>query len=134
MRRKVLWMSLDGVLYTGLLKMAILTYIFQSICAFVKDINPKAYDGGTPLHLAAQIGNYEICKFIIDNTVDKNPKDFVDWTPLHWGSQEGHLKICELIIGNVQNKNPVAKNGRTPLQLAVLNSQMEVGNLIIKNL
>ena len=36
--------------------------------------NPPNKEGGTPLHLAADLGCKDICRMIIDEARDKNPK------------------------------------------------------------
>ena len=41
----------------------------------VQNKNPGDYDINTPLHLAAEFGNSDICKFISKNVQNKNPGD-----------------------------------------------------------
>ena len=99
---------------------------------FSEDINPKnGTPGMTPLHMSAKKGHLEICKIILDNTVDKNPKDNSDWTPLHRAAGNGHVEVCKLILENITNKNPPALNGRTPLHVAAGEGNFEVINTVI---
>ena len=95
------------------------------VIVILKFHNCHHTDVGTPLHLVAETGNFDICKYIIDSVEDKNPKDFLDWTPLHWAAQEGNKNICILILENVDEKNPIEKKGMTPLRLALQNNQFE---------
>ena len=66
----------------------------------------------TPLHLAAQCGHFDVCKYICDNTVMVAPfrSDFL--TPYNLARYRGHFKVANLlnerdttpnIIGNVPN-------------------------------
>ena len=78
----------------------------------------------SPLHLAAECGNLELCRYIIDAIEDKNPKDFSGETPLHWAAEKGHYEVCKLILEKIGDKNPKDVYGNTPLQIAA-----ERGNL-----
>ena len=84
----------------------------------------------TPLHLAAQNGNFLVCKLIIENVLDKNPTASItkknhtaaqdalydelmdrgihtedQWTPMHLAANNGHFSICELIINKILRIN-----------------------------
>ena len=78
----------------------------------------------SPLHIAAECGNLELCRYIIDRIEDKNPKDFSGETPLHWAAEKGHYEVCKLILEKISDKNPKDVYGNTPLQIAA-----EHGNL-----
>ena len=78
----------------------------------------------SPLHIAAEFGNLELCRYIIDRIEDKNPKDFCGETPLHWAAEKGHYEVCKLILEKISDKNPKDFYGNTPLQIAA-----EYGNL-----
>ena len=64
--------------------------------------------GWTPLHWAAGKGQFEICKLIIENVLQKNPPDMNGKTPLHCAASSGHLEICKLIMRNIRDTCPVA--------------------------
>ena len=103
------------------------TLLYRKIIRFSEDINPKnGRPGTTPLHMAAKNGHIEICKIILDKTVDKNPKDNSDWTPLHKAAGNGHAEVCKLILEKVVDKNPLSLNGRTPLHVAAGEGHFEV--------
>ena len=48
----------------------------------VVDKNPKDNNGNTPLHLAAQNGQFALCELILKNADEKNPKSNYGKTPL----------------------------------------------------
>ena len=95
-----------------------------------KDLDENGY---TPLHLAAENGNLEKCKLIVEHVENKNPRTNMDmgWTPLHLAVRNGHFDVCKLIIERVKDKNPAIKDGWTPLHDAgghsILHRQERVG-------
>ena len=58
-----------------------------SLCKFIvektKCLNPEKPGQFTGLHYAANMGQYEVCKYFITNLEDKNPKDEDGLTLLH---------------------------------------------------
>jgi len=87
-----------------------------------------------PLHLAVQVGNLTLCKYVIDTTGDYNPSDERNETALHFAAKLGHFEICQLIINNVDNKNPSCLNGDTPLHFASgFNGNFDICQLIINS-
>ena len=51
------------------------TKTFKFLMKHYEDINPKNLSDETPLHIAADRGNFEICKLIINRISNKNPID-----------------------------------------------------------
>ena len=86
-----------------------------------------------------------VCKFLMDNLVDKNPQANNGITPLHEAASYGCLDVCKLIIKNrdvnmgkyflkyVGNKNPSDNFGQTPLHYAANGGFLEVCKLLIEN-
>ena len=61
--------------------------------------NPGTGKGQTPLHVAADRGQLEICKLVINNVEDKNPPNLKEGaTPLHLAATQGHVEICKFIL------------------------------------
>jgi ankyrin repeat protein len=88
----------------------------------------------SPLHIAAEQGNLEFSKYIIEKTNDPNPNGEYGTTALHLASHNGHLKICELIIDNLEDKNPGDNGGMTPLHIASEMGHFDVCKLLIQNI
>ena len=88
----------------------------------------------SPLHIAAEQGNLEFSKYIIEKTKDPNPTGECGITALHLASHNGYQKICELIIDNLEDKNPVDNKGMTPLHIASEMGHFDVCKLLIQNI
>ena len=61
------------------------------------DKNPENADGITPLHLAAEKGNLELCKLIVQNVTDKSPLNHNQETPKDLAYQNGHMHLYEIL-------------------------------------
>ena len=74
--------------------------------------------GDQPLHHAAQKGQVEAARLLLDSGADVNARGFDDWTPLHWAAKSGSKALCKFLLE--KGADPKALNGvhRTPLQMA----------------
>ena len=75
----------------------------------------------------------EICRLLIQNTVDKNP--FLGgWSPFHLAAERGHAEISKLLMECIDNKNPEDYDGNTSLHNAANNGHLDVRKEIIQYL
>merc|ERR1712126_466308 len=75
--------------------------------------------GDTALHIAAERGQTDVCRAILNSHVhEEDPTDTWGWTPLHVAAFEGHTEICRAILEVVEDKAPLDNDGITPLQVA----------------
>ena len=74
----------------------------------------------------------DICKLLLEYSLDKNPRDNSGSTPLHDAAFKGHLKVCQLLLENIEEKNPVDKKGWTSLYLAAQNGHKHICQLIME--
>ena len=44
----------------------------------------------SPMHIAAEGGNSELCEHIMDRIADNNPRYLIGEMPFHWAAQKGH--------------------------------------------
>jgi ankyrin repeat protein len=51
-----------------------------------------------PLHEAAQLGNIEICRILIEAGADPNLPDFIGETALHKASSHAYVEIIDLLL------------------------------------
>ena len=103
------------------------------------NVNPKDDKEWTPLHLAAQNGHLNICKFImesLDPEAINPPGCRTQSTPLHLAAVNGHLPVCKLIIKKLTDKSPDSLNPKdvfdiTPLHLVADHDHYEICKLIL---
>jgi prolyl 4-hydroxylase len=81
--------------------------------------------GSTPAHKAAQSGDAEALKNVIDelgHLIDA--KDANGWTPLHEGARAGHVEVVQLLVDKGANINERTQNGigGTPLYWSIENN------------
>ena len=115
--------------------------IVKYITSNITDVNPKDWNGDTPLHYAAR-GNkpnmngnkLEVVQYIMEKLEDNCPKNHTGKTPLHVAAANGQLDIFKYIIENVFEKNPEDVNGNTPLELARKGKYWEIVTLASKYL
>ena len=56
--------------------------------------------GQTPLHFAAKNGNYQVCKFAIQNGSEINLVDVYGKTPFHYAAENEHFEVYEMMFRN----------------------------------
>ena len=88
----------------------------------------------TQLFKAAELGNLEKCKLILEKVGNKNQPNKFGITPLHIAAKNGHLEVTKLFLGKVQKKNPACHDGLTPLHWAAIKGHLEVVKIVSKNL
>ena len=92
------------------------------------DINAESETGATPLVLAAENGQLEALRFILqhkDKTVNIEAKGAGGGTALHVAARKGHLNIIELLLTNGADINAVSETGATPLVLSAQSGKLE---------
>ena len=100
---------------------------------FHYDLNRKKLQW-SPLHIAAEQGHLEFCKYIIEKTKDPNPTREDGITAIHMATLSGCREICELIINNLEDKNPADNKGMTPFHIAAEKGHLDVCKLLIQNI
>ena len=71
--------------------------IFQIIAEKVKDIDVKDDHNNTPLHMAAESGFSDLCKFILSKTDNPFPVNDEKKTPYDYAKKNGHTATEKLI-------------------------------------
>ena len=87
----------------------------------------------SPMHVAAECGWLDLCKFIAKATSVKNPTGQNKLTPIHFAAQAGHLEVYEFLTEGVENKNPEADKRLSPLHLAAKNGHLPIYKFICEN-
>jgi ankyrin repeat protein len=83
-------------------------------------INGHAYDGWTPLHLAAFFGQHEVVQWLLDHgaAVDAQSRNSLRNTPLHAALAGGHSEVALLLIDRGSPIDAPDAGGHTPLHIA----------------
>merc|ERR1712113_532677 len=66
-------------------------------------------DRKTPLHRAAQTGDWETSAVLIQGGAAVAAADYCRWTPLHYAAQNGHLEVAKVLLNAkavVQDPSP----------------------------
>ncbi|WP_410542724.1 ankyrin repeat domain-containing protein [Wolbachia endosymbiont of Tetranychus urticae] len=66
----------------------------------VRDIDSKLLN-------AAERGDIDEVKHLINEGADVNAKDVYEKTPLHWAAEKGHKEIVEILLKKGANVNSV---------------------------
>ena len=90
--------------------------------------NDVAYDGWTPLHLAAFFGQAAAAGHLADGgaALDAISRNSIRNTPLHAATAGGHTDIALLLIDRGANVNLVDAGRHTPLHIAAENGLADV--------
>ena len=72
------------------------------------------------IHHAAQNGNLNRVKALLNQGVPVNSRNAHGWTPLHKAVLSGNLSVVQELLKRGAHVNPRTRNGTTPLYLATL--------------
>lgn len=91
-------------------------------------VNSYAYDGWTPLHLAAFFGHLEAARLLLDAGADVHAvsQNSLTNTPLHAATAGKHSPVALLLIERGARAHPADSGGYTPLQIATQNGLDDV--------
>ncbi len=91
-------------------------------------VEAHAYDGWTPLHLAAFFGHLDAARLLLDAGADVHAvsQNTLTNTPLHAATAGKHSPVALLLIERGANAHAVDSGGYTPLQIATQNGLTEV--------
>ena len=95
---------------------------------------PRDNDGKTPIHTAAQNGNLEGLKYLLETEhLDSEIKDFQGKTPLHVACQAGRSNIVNYLCSSkLSNINALDFLGNTPLILSCQSQNLEIVKILIQ--
>jgi ankyrin repeat protein len=82
-----------------------------------------AYDGWTPLHLAAFFGRTDAARILLDAGADVHAvsRNSLTNTPLHAAAAGKHSDVALLLLAHGAKSDPVDAGGYTPRQIATQN-------------
>ena len=79
-----------------------------------------------PLHLAAQLGNLQICEMLVEAGADVNePAPLSKATPLHFAAAANHRSVAEFLAKRMDDPTRKDGGGWTPLHVAAYHGSAE---------
>ena len=99
-------------------------YVCHELLEYVKSLKTQdAYvnvtnkHGSTPLHLASELGQKEVCEYLLQEgaSVAVDAVDGDGDSPLHCAAVGGHIEIYQLLLDKSANEDLRNKRGNTAL-------------------
>lgn len=99
------------------------------------DINIKDDKGSTILHYAAESGNIDLVRVIMNNKnfVDIDVEDNNGYTPLHLAIQKDKSEMAQFLIEKGASANKMCRNGWTSLHFAALTNNKKILRYLLQN-
>ena len=95
---------------------------------FFKDV-PSRFDGKwCPMHIAADSGDMEFCKFIAKVSISK----VYELSPLVFSAQAGHLDVSKFLFKEIEDKHP-RRNLEIVQHIAAKNGHLDIYKLLHEN-
>jgi ankyrin repeat protein len=89
-------------------------------------------DGALPLHYAADSGQIDICRFLLDRGASTDSMDGRGATPLHYAASKGHSDAAELLLSAGADVNAKTEaDHATPLHCAAVAGFVVTAALLI---
>ena len=85
-----------------------------------------------PIHNAAQNGNLNQVKSLLNQGVPVNSRNAHGWTPLHFAASSGRVNVVQELLRRGAHVNPRTRSGMTPLYLAAFWNTPHVVHALIR--
>jgi ankyrin repeat protein len=100
-------------------------------CGAAVEAQARAWEGKTPLHLAAESGRKDIAELLLTKGAEANLTDHQGRTPLHLAALGDHREVAELLLAHQADANAKATGGKTPLHSAAQTGSTSVAKLLL---
>ncbi|KAH8668381.1 ankyrin repeat-containing domain protein [Xylariales sp. PMI_506] len=97
------------------------------------DIDRQDQNGGTALHLAAELGCEDVVEMLLHRSANPNKADFMGRTPLFSAVQSGNENVVKLLIDHSADVNMRDSLGEVALHLAVETGSEAITLLLLSN-
>ncbi|PNW87017.1 hypothetical protein CHLRE_02g105300v5 [Chlamydomonas reinhardtii] len=80
----------------------------------------------TPLHIAAQYGQFDVVKFLIrEHSVNVDPVNWEGWTPFFGAISRSHIEIADFLLRNGADLHHTTPSGMSAMHIAAWFSQRD---------
>ena len=100
------------------------------LIAFGADVNALSDIFGTPLHIAAMVGNTLCAHILISRGAAINRHDLSKNTPLHIAAKHGHKEMIALLLKHGANTTALNIDKRTPADIAHDNDHQDIAHML----
>ena len=98
-----------------------------------RGLNYLNYEGITPLHVVAGVGNVPLFDMILGHAQNKDPIDHLGFGPMMFAVGNGHIEMTKAIMKKSEDKNPkAAVYALTPLHTAAIFGHLEIFKMIME--
>ena len=87
----------------------------------------------TPLHVAAEQGNAEVVRALVEHGMDVAARADNGWTPLHVASSCGSVEVLRILVEHGADVTARADNGWTPLHVASSCGSVDVARFLVNH-
>jgi uncharacterized protein len=84
----------------------------------------------TCLHMACEIGAYEVVEYLLKNKHNPNLKNHAKETPLYPAIKSGQTAIVQLLLEHEANPDVHNRFGETPMDYAIVQGQFDIQQII----
>ncbi|CAF0976346.1 unnamed protein product [Didymodactylos carnosus] len=116
-------------------KVAFIQYLLEKIITKERHSLLEVVDDElkTALHIAADVGQVEIVKLLIEYGANIEARDMNDSTPLHGACSRNQYRCAKLLIKNYAPLDDIDEKGCTPLHLASMNGHRKIVKLLLES-
>ena len=95
------------------------------------NVNQTDFQGRTALSYAAELGNAEIAKELLDARAAPDQRDKLGNVPLHWAANNGRVEAIKVLIAGHATVDAPDKQGITPLMGAITHNQVAAAKTLL---
>ena len=87
------------------------------------NVNTADSQGRTALSYAAELGNAQIAKELLDARASPDQRDKLGNVPLHWAANNGRVEVIKVLLAAHATADASDRQGITPLMSAIAHNQ-----------
>ncbi|HTK83958.1 MAG TPA: ankyrin repeat domain-containing protein [Patescibacteria group bacterium] len=100
--------------------------LFPHLDEHLIDVDAKACDGDTPLHLAAHWGDRKAIKLLLEAGAELDALGDMGCTPLYRAVMKNNIQVAEFLFSAGANPDLVSELGFSPRTLAEMHGYNEI--------